>query len=1126
MARLTLTYEALDEGVRVRVVEKSLLQKGRAIPVDSWSEKADGRILNAISRLISWADDEGVIVGDENILLPHSRVASLDASTANLIGLPPVSPFVINVQSQGTIDQQSFKLRTTWLELTGQTAIGVTRRGAILSRGSGDFRLPEPLFGLIEALEHFNAETREDSAGRLKAWATVQDLLQLRDIKNIKSEGYLLNTRIAHAAAFSLSLKTAESEFDFDPVLFGPNVSAPPEEVDLEEDEEEPERELVSEASHLLPPVQQKFFAENRFLEFHECRDRYALKDGWYVVLDEPVRKALNVVYRAKRSNPETRKAFAKNPRAYIRDALGDDADDALLDNIFIETSEYSERVLDIGIWEPPVVPWIQRKGDTWLPEKFGLKVGDQTIFLEEPEVLQLRNEVEKAIAAKTVTISWKGDPIPASPSVLEAIDALIGEVKPNGRPKDEERKAEEPGEDQPTGRVVLIIDDNLEQAGTVRHVVPRQGGPSERLAYSLRTSLKQHQVEGITWLQDAWRKGQKGVLLADDMGLGKTLLTLAFLAWLRRGMDEKGIRRSPILVVAPTGLLRNWEQEHDLHMHSPGLGECLRAYGSDLRGLRQSSEKEIDIGQSTLDTSKLRDAHWMLTTYETLRDYQHSFAAIKFAVIVFDEIQKIKTPGSIMTHAAKAMNGDFHIGLTGTPIENRLADLWCIVDTLEPGYLGDLKAFSQTFEKDVDAETLARLKNLLTKPQDGLKPVMLRRMKDDNLKGLPEKTVHVSDATMPPAQRKAYSDAIVEAQQNRGPGRMLETLHRLKSISLHPYHPLQAEYPDYLSESARFELLFKTLDDIAAKGERALIFVESRDMQEPLAGFIKRRYELPVQPLIISGAVSGPKRQQRVNEFQNANSDHPGFNVMILSPRAGGVGLTLTAANHVFHLSRWWNPAVEDQCTDRVFRIGQTKPVHVYHLHALHPDFPNHSFDERLHALLERKRTLSRDMLIPPVDQARDTDELYSATVEQRSDAEEVDGCGEKTSGSAVILTLDDIDTMEPLQFENWCLGKLKSAGFAVSKTPKSWDCGADGLAEHRQTGECIIIQCKHTQTNVPCSDHAVHELLAARKAYDRPDAILCAVTNATAFSAGARALAEIEGVRLVWRNSLLGWP
>ena len=204
-------------------------------------------------------------------------------------------------------------------------------------------------------------------------------------------------------------------------------------------------------------------------------------------------------------------------------------------------------------------------------------------------------------------------------------------------------------------------------------------------------------------------------------MGLGKTLLTLAFLTWLRLGMDEKGIRQLPILVVAPTGLLRNWEQEHDLHMHSPGLGDCLRAYGSDLRGLRRSSEKEIDIGQSTLDTSKLRDEHWMLTTYETLRDYQHSFGSIRFAAIVFDEIQKIKTPGSIMTHAAKAMNGDFLIGLTGTPIENRLADLWCIVDTLEPGYLGDLKSFSQTYEKSEDAENLARLKNLLTEPQDDL---------------------------------------------------------------------------------------------------------------------------------------------------------------------------------------------------------------------------------------------------------------------------------------------------------------------------------------------------------------------------------------------------------------------
>jgi restriction endonuclease Mrr len=1115
MGVLAFISKISNEGVLFQLAEKPRFGKERIIPLSDWVRIREDKFVTAISKVLAWADDDDVLENQDGLLVPHNHIAELDTYMADFIGLPPLAPFILDVHGQGGLTDDGFLFRCKWIEPTGQTAIGVKRKGVFIYQGSRSFRLPGPIFMLVETLEKFNSESREGSSERLKAWARIQDLLQIDNVQGLKAEKYLLKTRIAHASAFSLSLKTEGKEFDFDPILFGRGITRALE----HNDEGMSDEELVAEGHSLLPPKQQHFFAEYRFSRSSDERGSYALKDNWYVVLDEPVRKALNIVRKAKMADPGTRREFVKNPRAFIRNALGDDADAELLTSVFIETSEYSQRVRDVGIWETPIVPWVQREGDKWLPEKFGLKIDEKTIFLTEREIPELRGVVHNAVSVTKPTIEWKGESLPASEAVLSALDVLAGAIKPDQILQKDKEKEEDT---ETSGPVILLIDDNLQQVDVELHLKQRTGGGETTEPVNIISQLKSHQSEGLLWLQKAWKSGQGGVLLADDMGLGKTLLSLSFLLWLRQGMGAGTIKTSPILIVAPTGLLRNWEQEHDLHLHAPGLGECLKIYGSNLKNLKRTRGNEVEIGRSSLDVNEIRHASWVLTTYETLRDYQHSFASIRFAAIVFDEIQKTKTPGTIMTNAAKAMNGDFLIGLTGTPIENRLADLWCIIDMLEPGYLGDLKTFSQTYEKDENSEALRQLKSLLSDPRKDAQPVMLRRMKGDSLEGLPDKSVHVKTQTMPRVQRDAYSDAIITAQQNRGPGKMLEALHRLKSISLHPYHPNQAEYPAYISESARFDLLFGILDDIHKAGEKVLIFVESLDIHQPLAGFIHHRYGLSKYPLIISGKVTGPKRQQRVNEFQESEG---GFDAMILSPRAGGVGLTLTAANHVIHLSRWWNPAVEDQCTDRIYRIGQKKPIHIYYIQALHPDFDDCSFDERIHALLERKRSLSRDMLMPPVDAKRDAENLYSEIVETELGQPGFSDQLQAPFEGQCDFTLDDVDVMEPIQFEDWCLGRLKAAGYKINKTPKSWDCGADGIAENAATGKVIIIQCKHIQTGSSCGENAIEELLLAKQAYDRSEAELHVLTNAKSFTPSAQARADKESVKLIAREELLNW-
>jgi HJR/Mrr/RecB family endonuclease len=273
----------------------------------------------------------------------------------------------------------------------------------------------------------------------------------------------------------------------------------------------------------------------------------------------------------------------------------------------------------------------------------------------------------------------------------------------------------------------------------------------------------------------------------------------------------------------------------------------------------------------------------------------------------------------------------------------------------------------------------------------------------------------------------------------------------------------------------------------------------------------IKTRYGLKKRPMQINGDVAGEKRQKMVDEFQT----HRGiFDVMILSPRAGGVGLTLTSANNVIHLSRWWNPAVEDQCTDRVYRIGQDRTVHVYYPMAVHPHYGESTFDELLNALLTRKRDLSQRMLMPPVNSKQDQSWF-------------ADNLGRRASDrSAPLVDLDEIDVMEPKAFERWALTRCISLGWEASGTPKSYDGGADGILVHRSTGARAIVQCKHKQSDdTTCGPEAIDDLLRARASYPNTSGLFV-LTNANRFSRSARDRADKYGIQLISRSELSRWP
>ena len=1087
---LVFHHEFPDDGCAVFLREKRLLRAAENIPPSEWSDKlrdyppeVSGRVFALMDE---GAEEFGVETRDDCVFIPHRGAAKMGKLDADTLSLPLPVPFVLDIGNCGTIDQAEFQFNANWLN--SGMLVSVQRTGAFLLAGSARYRIPEPLFSILEKVDEFNASTFPDDGARFAALAKVREAMGEDGESPVCLDQYLGGIRVAHAASFSLSLPQAAKEgegLSFNPVLFKAGFRP------------DPDGE-TKEGQALLPPRYQRVFAEKRFTQFADVRDRYALGDGWYAYLDPDLVKALRVARRIRQSgDAKLQWEFCRNPRAFLiqeMPELGEEQADAL----FVETAEYSERVREIAPFSPPVLPWVQCEGEQWIPESFGVSIGNVRVELNEDTLSELIGKVEAAMKSGEMFVSHDNAQIPANDSTLNVLKSLVVETQPPPKPGEE---PEGPPE-EPHSPIVLMIEDNFLDATYKRGKVKRAVAPPD-LPPDLRSALKAHQREGVNWMQSAWNGGQTGLLLADDMGLGKTLQALCFCAWLRQVAREN----SPILTVAPTGLLKNWREEYQAHFRGDALRDIRLIAGGELRALRTHSGPETTDGRAHLKMDALRGADWILASYETVRDYQHSFAAVKCAAVVFDEMQKIKSPGALATYAAKSLNAGFVLGMTGTPVENRLADLWCILDAIEPGgIVGDLREFSRKYE--ADNESLRYLKGLLTERRDNFEPIMLRRTKAENLPGLPEKTERKISTPMPDRQARAYESVVAQARQAGG-GDALRALQNLRAVSLYPDAPENAgENPDW---SARFRAMFEILDDVHRRGEKVLIFLESRKLQPPVAQLIKRRYNMAKQPMLINGAVTGGARQGRVRAFQEAP---PGFDAIILSPRAAGVGITLTAANHVIHLSRWWNPAVEDQCSGRAHRIGQERSVWIYYPMAVHPEYGEGSFDRRLDALLERKRALSADLLMPPAatrsDHAALLNETLAAPPGARSEAPD----------------WGEVDAMEPVQFEEFVIRQFHGRGWTVRRTPPSGDGGADVVVE-KDGKIAFLVQCKHTQNPAhKIGNEAICDLRRALKNYPAAAAVPVAVTNAEGFFAAACDAATGINAKLIYRaNWVAAW-
>jgi hypothetical protein len=483
---------------------------------------------------------------------------------------------------------------------------------------------------------------------------------------------------------------------------------------------------------------------------------------------------------------------------------------------------------------------------------------------------------------------------------------------------------------------------------------------PWDLLATALRpgVELKPHQRQGLAWL---WRHSQSrtpGVLLADDMGLGKTLQVACFLTLRRLEAARRPPR--PHLVVCPTILLENWKQELERFFEDRVWPEPFILHGPGVQAVSRSG---------ALNTDFLVRQELILTNYETLGAYQRSLLKVDFDVVVFDEAHNLKNPETLRSRAARALKRSFAVALTGTPVENELLDVWAVYDAIqsrEPRVFGPRDSFRKQHQGE---QAVATLRQRLGYPSEQC--TLLRREKAEALKDLPPKRFHHVAVEMTSLQEE-QERLIAEQAPKRGALWALSALQKLYQ------HPALLESSrglptaTALRESPKTRLCLELLERVESQGggghaEKALVFVLSLPMQDLLAQLIGERFRLGRVP-ILNGE---PENRRRALEHIDAFTRAPGFRVLLLSPLAAGAGLNITAANHVIHYGRWWNPAKEDQATDRAHRIGQTRPVHVYYPLLHRQGRQDAGFDMRLHELVERKRAMARDFLSPLPDDA-----------------------------------------------------------------------------------------------------------------------------------------------------------
>ena len=863
--------------------------------------------------LATLVDNGYAYASKEGCLLPYENIYLLDEDERILLGVPQPYDKAMRLVGTSMLNLSDFEYKVEFLTYVPDGELIVCERGGnILVKGRDKYLLNEAQYALLNRVDAFNSTPEEDKTTdyNLRCFAEIKALAEQA---GCQLDSYLENENVYAPERIKIEIGRDDEGFTVEPA------------VNIEEND--------------------KF--QTYFDKMRKVQAQYPVQrengERVRIVLNKEQKENLHYLKEqcGKHKTREEIQKMIEQPTEYFDP------------NAFDLSELYSDRVIEIGVYKPKFYPFICPYKSCWIagasvetPQNGTTKV---TINSEE-ELEKLKREIQSAKENKKGIVEYNN-------TQLDIEDAMFLAQTAEKQLKDPSQPAKVESENGNEARNVLIIEENAEELGfAVKERAIEKGDK-----YTLFTdpflqegfSLKDHQKEGVAWLQHLYKSKASGCLMADDMGLGKTLQILYFIDWHSR----KYANHKPYLIVAPISLLENWKNEYERFFMQPRMK------------INMLTSKDVTRKFDKSIVDKMQKMDIILTNYESLRISQLNFCAVEFDVVALDEAQKIKSPGTLVTNAAKALKCNFKIAMTGTPVENSLLDLWCIMDFCVPGLLGNAKAFAAQYQnplKKEDTDIVA----LGNEVHDKLGVYFMRRLKKDAAKDLPDKIELKEKVLMPPVQKEAYASVVNDYTSGIQPN-MLVTIMHLREVSEHPYlydsTLLNHETDEIVDTSARLQATIKFLDEIKKKEEKVIIFVERKETQKMLQKLCLKRYGIITKiingdtPSIVKRNMPNKQsRQSSIDEFQAVD----GFNVIIMSPVAAGMGLNVTAANHVIHYSRHWNPAKENQATDRAYRIGQTKDVFVYYPMAVRSDIK--SFDETLDDLLSRKTSLATSTIFP----------------------------------------------------------------------------------------------------------------------------------------------------------------
>lgn len=906
--------------------------------------------------------------------VPTELVPSLDDDFCSLFDLPPLYPGKFKARFSGNTGQAVFSIALDAVLPDAAIVHDIRLSGPFLRFGEHElYRLTPSAYQALHAVQSHQSLDSSRRSEYENNWAILQ--LQLAKRAGVEIDlAHFNNLQIELPGKVGIAVEQLPTgDFELTPV-FGEGIS-------LED-------------------------IKARLGQLDNTEDACILRvRNRFVLLDQERLKAAHEILTNRVIPRQQIKSFLKSPTAYLDGALFD------FDTGFSMRVHGAQKFVHLYFGD------VEKSGVDWFhlssaPELSFSAIAKAVHSLDSlDEVVQL---VEDARSSGAQTIAYDGFSYGIEES--QDVDRVLARIRDELIDwRNDEKETNEKGTENPdaSSTAVIAIDPNDDEEEFVVPVTLTSANINLQ-EFSIENLIRQpfpHQADGIRWLLahlslDA--SESSGALLADDMGLGKTYMTLVGMAeWLSRMKNSSSRDLRPSLIVAPLTLMDNWIEEiQKTFRASPFRDIVILQPGAELprykvSGAGRETRQELDEDGLITDAEKIRyslkigkiygnerlDApnRLVLTTYQTLRDYQFSLSRVDWEFVVFDEAQNIKNPNSLVSRAAKGLKARFKLLATGTPVENSLRDFWCLMDCAVPGLLGAWKGFREQYISPIVSADSAQINLVKLEVGKQLREragwYMLRRTKADHLEGLPQKRIFTGNpanvegylahigGSMTGEQLEAYDRIVINVKQSNIEDKrklVLPSLQKLRVISIHQdierCSVALLKDPKLLGRaraSVKISAVLKVLQEIRERKEKVLIFAMTKSVQALIATVVASEFNIQVD--IVNGdtkAVASPKdnatRKSIIDDFQSRE----GFGVLVMSPIAAGVGLTIVGANNVIHLERHWNPAKEAQATDRVYRIGQQRAVNVYLPMALHPT--GSSFDLQLDALLSRKLDLS----------------------------------------------------------------------------------------------------------------------------------------------------------------------